>query len=97
GVDHLALVEGGPAVADVVGDGGVGVAGLGQPDEVGVWALGAVGGDRPALDGALEVVGDAAPNASGSGVAVAGGDVRRGDQAGDLGRDRGRREAALLL
>ncbi len=34
GVDHAALVQGRAAVAQAVGDGRVGVAGLGQPDEV---------------------------------------------------------------
>ena len=58
----------------------------------------AVGRDRPALDRALVVVGDAAPDARptrGSPLSV--GDVGGRDQAGDLGGDRRRRVAALLL
>ena len=75
GVDDGALVERRPAVAEVVGDGRVRVAGLGQPDEVGAVGERAVGGDRPALDPALEVVGGGPVDARRGGVAVDVGDV----------------------
>ena len=97
GVDHRALVEHRAAVADAVADGCVRVAGLRQADEVATVAERAVGGQRPGLEVALELVGDAAPDGGGGAVAVAVGDLRRGQQAGDLGRDRRGREAALLL
>ena len=97
GVDDRALVGGRAAVAEVVGDRRVRVAGLGQPDEVAPGRVRAGGGDRPALDRALEEVGGGPVDPGGGGVAVDVGDPAGRDQPGDLGRDRGRREAALLL
>src|ERR671934_230992 len=59
--------------------------------------VGPVGGQRPLLEVALELVRHAAPHVRAVGVAVEVGDPGRGEQAGDLGRDRRRREAVLLL
>ncbi len=95
-VDHGALVHGGAAVAEAVGDGGVRVAGLGQPDEV-ARRVGPAGGDRPGLDVALEVVRGRLVDLRPGEVAVLRGDGRGGGQPGDLGGDRGRGVAGLLL
>ena len=57
----------------------------------------AVRRDRPALDRALPVVGDAEPDRGRGRVAVDAREVGRGDETGDLGGDRRRRVAALLL
>ena len=97
GVDDPALVEVGAAVADVVDERLVGVAVLRQADEVATGAERTVGGQRPRLEVALELVGHAAPHGGRRGVPVAVGDLRSRDQAGDLGGDRRGREAALLL
>src|SRR2546429_8276984 len=91
-----ALVQGGAAVAEVVADGRVPVAGLGQPDEV-ARGVRAGGGHRPGLDAPLEVVGSGLVEPGAGGVAMAGSDGRRGGQPGDLGRDGGRGVTRLLL
>ena len=93
GVDHRALVERRPAVADVVRDRGVRIAGLGETDEVARCER-AVGRHRPALDRALVVVGDAAPHGRRDGIVIGVGEVGGRHQPGDLGRDRRRRVAA---
>ena len=95
-VDDGALVQGGTAVAEVVADRRVRVTGLGQPDEV-ARGVRTGGGHRPGLDVPLEVVGGGLVEPGPGGVTVAGGNGRRGGQPGDLGRDRGRRVAGLLL
>ena len=96
GVDHLALVERRPAVPDVVRDRRVRVARLRKPDEVAgrMWP-----GRRhgPVLDLPLPRVRDAEPDRGRRRVAVRACDLRGRDEAGDLGRDRRRREAALLF
>ncbi len=97
GVDDRALVERRAAVPDVVADGRVRVARLGEADEVGARRQGPVGRDRPALDRALVVVGDTEVHPRRRRIAVLLGDVGGRDEAGDLGRDRGRGVAALLL
>ena len=91
-----ALVERRPAVADVVGDRGVRVAGLREADEVARRER-AVRRHRPALDRALVVVGDAAPDGRRDRVVVRVGEVGGGDEPGDLGGDRRGRVAVLLL
>ncbi len=95
-VDHRPLVERRTAVADVVRDRGVRIARLRETDEV---ARRERSGrrHRPALDLALPVVGDAEPERSDGCVAVRACEVGGGDEAGDLGRDRRGRVAALLF
>ena len=95
-VDDRALVHGGPAVAEAVGDRGVRVAGLGHPDEV-ARAVGAGGGHRPGLDHALEVVGGGLVQLGPGRVAVCFCDHGGRGQPGDLGGDGGRRIAGLLF
>ena len=77
---------------------GVRIAGLGDADEVaGAVRAGAGGRHRPRLDVAREVVGGRLVEPGVGRVVVDRRDLRRGGQAGDLGRDRRRRVAALLL
>ena len=97
GVDHSTLVERRAAVADVVGDRGVRVTGLREADEVRMCRERPVRRHRPALDRALPVVGDAEPEGGGGRIAVDASEVGRSGEACDLSRDRGGREAALLL
>jgi hypothetical protein len=95
-VDDRALVGGDAPVTEAVRDGGVRVAGLRQAKEVtGRVRPGAR--HRPALDVACEVIGGGLVDGGAGRVAVDGGDPRGGRQAGDLGGDRRRRVARLLL
>jgi len=90
GVDHRTLIGARAAVAEVVGDGRVRIAGLRQPDEVAAGGVRPGGGHGPALDAALEVVGRGAVDAGCRVVAVEVGDPAGGHESGDLGRDRRR-------
>ncbi len=96
-VHHAALVDGGPAVADGVAGGRVGVAVFRQPEEVRLRRVRAVRGHRPRLDLALPAIGHGQVTPGQGAAAVGRGDVRGADQPGDLGRDRGGRVAALIL
>ena len=95
-VDDRALVGVDAAVAEVVDDGGVRVAGAREPDEV-ARRVRAARRDRPALDRALEVVGGGEVELRAVVVVLDRGDPPGRDEPGDLGRDRRRRVAALLL
>src|SRR5579875_3751279 len=86
-VNHAALIDGGAAVAEIVADGGIGVAGLGEPDVVGMIGEWAVGGHVVALDGALPVIGYAEPDVGALRIAVDLRDIGRRDQTRDLCRD----------
>ena len=91
GVDDGALVHLGQApVAEGVALGCVRVPLRGQPDEVAAIAVGPGAGHRPSLDVALVVVGRGQVQGGPRRVARRLGQVRGGDQAGDLSRD-GRR------
>ncbi len=96
-VDDDPLVGVGAAVAEVVGDRGVRVARLRQPDEVRLRVERAVRRHRPALDVALVVVGGGAVDPGTGGVAVLLRDRAGGRQARDLGGDRRWRVPGLLL
>ena len=75
-----------------------GIAGLREPDEVRARAQRAVGGQRPGLEVALELVGHAAPDGGAESRSPLMSAISRGgEQTGDLGGDRRGRVAALLL
>ena len=98
GIQHGPLIGVRSAVAQVVADRGVRIAGLGQPDEerlAGVQR--SAGRHGPGLDHPLVLIGGAAVDPRAGGVAVAVGDRTRRRQAGDLRRNGGRRIALLLL
>src|SRR5260370_1860309 len=97
GVDDRSLVEGWATIPDVVGNRRVGISGLGEPNEVRMVGERPATGHRPALDGALPVVGSAAKDASRHMVPVHVGDVGGGDQPCDLCCDGRGRVAALLF
>ena len=86
----------GPPLPRLYGDRRVRIPGLREPDEVARRER-AGRGHRPALDRALEVVGDAEPDRAPRPSRRWRREVGRCDEPGDLGGDRRRREAALLL